>query len=222
MLDLKYDEEYGGWFINGKKAKKFNTTGDHTRMMFKYGSDTILKVDCDIAQSLSEFLNYFAAPAKWRKYLVPVESCGNLPEEDQYYEGDETRQFGWVLQKRIPILRLDDWVVAQRKSVSRRTLLGMDTRTWQKAVHQRAQLMDDFAKDLIEVTSWWQDASQRQYSIVKGKVMVHDYASCRIRTDDEYKNAEREWDAFDKRWSNWESVLNSPIDVLDTVPYIMV
>jgi hypothetical protein len=214
-LSLSYNFDTYKWTVNGKAARMLQVS-EGTRAFIRHGSDSILKVDRDIPQSLSEFTNYHNAPLRWRKYLAPALDSGPLPNDCQYWEFDDDRTFGWVLQKRIPILRLYDWKSCLYRSVSRQRALGLSPREWYRRVDKHAQLLDDFALDLIQVATNWCDGGQRQYSVVKGRVLVHDYASCRVRSIEHYRSASPAWENFTNAWAKHEEEMTNPTFSLDT------
>lgn len=216
---VEYDWDHGLWKVDGKKVRRMNTDGGHTRAMFFLGSNHVLKVDYDLAQSISEWTNYHETPKRWQKYLAPAVACGVLPDCAQEHKDDPRKVQGWVVQKRIPILRASDWCENTRRASSPRVVQNLDRSAWKRAVAVRFGTMTEFAEALTEQVSGWCDARECQYSIVKGKPVIHDYANCRLRDEQEYAYWRDKWTVFTEKWDFIDDYLAQPVGVADLALY---
>ena len=213
MLTVAYRELDSGRIttsVNGKGTSRLNRNGDGTRYITRWGSDHILKCDTNIEQSRAEYENWLHVPFKWKKYFAPCVATGKIDDADvrDYIDFDTTNldlDRWWVLQKRIPILRIDDLRYdLKRAKALRARVAGHNYQEWCRQLEYQKEMITDFAIDLIHTASDWCDGSERQFSIVKGQVMIHDYASGYVRTEESYDRALDEWQRFEDEWGNYE------------------
>jgi hypothetical protein len=196
--------------VNGVAAKPLYVS-EGTRSIYKCGSNCLIKVDTSMAQSLSEYDNYTHTPRRWRKYLAPAYSAGPLPPEYHLPERHgRKRRTGWVIQQRIPIMRVFEWQENMLRADNLRRQSGLSVEKWDEEVCHRASVLRDFADDLVQTATDWEDNGDWQWSVVHGRVCVHDYASWFQRPRKEYVQTQEMWKNFTARWAPLEPYLDTP------------
>lgn len=196
LAEVVYDDESGTTTVGGRRLRPLSDPdGDnHSRRVYQWGSSSVMKVDYDLPQSVGEWHNYWRCPARWRGYLVQPTMMGAVTVVNQGKWWTHRRS--WVVQRKISIMRRYQW---ERRMIQ----AGHD----RHAVIEMGEQWEDFMDDLQTCLTGWNDSGTRQWTVVGGKPMLHDYGTLEYDLDNSWfqrDNQRAVWRKLDNKWRGFE------------------